>query len=407
METMASSRPMRFAADRPLRLAPATASDYRELARRRLPRQLFDYIDGGAYEEATMRSNVADLERVLLRQIVMRDVSERDPSVEVLGQRLALPIVLAPVGLAGMFAARAEVQAARAAEAAGVPFVESTVSICPIEEVARETGTPPWFQLYVMRDRAYAEDLMARAAAVSAPVLMLTIDLAVVGARHRDTRNAVVGDPGLWGKVRRGVDLVSHPGWIRSTALGGKPLTFGNLEKAVPGARSPAAFKDWVDAQFDPSVTWEDIAWAREQWPGKLVVKGVLDPEDARRAADVGVDGIVVSNHGGRQLDAVPSTTRALPAIADAVGDEVDVLSDGGIRTGLDVVKMLALGAKAVLVGRPWAWAVAARGQAGVAHMLEVMRADIDVALALTGQTSVAGLDRSALYDTGDTTRSV
>jgi L-lactate dehydrogenase (cytochrome) len=398
---------MRRAADRPLGLAPATASDYRELARRRLPRQLFDYIDGGAYEEATMRANVADLQHVLLRQIVMRDVSVRDPAVEVLGQRLALPIVLAPVGLAGMFAPRAEVQAARAAEAAGVPFVESTVSICPIEEVADATSTPPWFQLYVMRDRGYAEDLIARARAVAAPVLMLTIDLAVVGARHRDTRNAIVGDPGLWGKVRRALDLVSHPRWIRTTALGGKPLTFGNLEKAIPGARSPGAFREWVDAQFDPSVTWEDIAWVREQWPGKLVVKGVLDPEDARRAADVGVDGIVVSNHGGRQLDAVPSTTRALPAIADAVGDEVDVLSDGGIRTGLDVVKMLALGAKAVLVGRPWAWAVAARGQAGVAHMLEVMRADIDVALALTGQTSVAGLDRSALYDTGDTTRSV
>ncbi|MEA2425965.1 MAG: hypothetical protein QOH13_2375 [Thermoleophilaceae bacterium] len=398
---------MRRAADRPLGLAPATASDYRELARRRLPRQLFDYIDGGAYEEATMRANVADLQHVLLRQIVMRDVSVRDPAVEVLGQHLALPIVLAPVGLAGMFAPRAEVQAARAAEAAGVPFVESTVSICPIEEVADATSTPPWFQLYVMRDRGYAEDLMARARAVAAPVLMLTIDLAVVGARHRDTRNAIVGDPGLWEKTRRALDLVSHPRWIRTTALGGRPLTFGNLEKAIPGARSPGAFREWVDAQFDPSVTWEDIAWVRGQWPGKLVVKGVLDPEDARRAADVGVDGIVVSNHGGRQLDAVPSTTRALPAIADAVGDEVDVLADGGIRTGLDVVKMLALGAKAVLVGRPWAWAVAARGQAGVAHMLEVMRADIDVALALTGQTSVAGLDRAALYDSGDTSRSV
>jgi L-lactate dehydrogenase (cytochrome) len=398
---------MRRAADRPLGLAPATASDYRELARRRLPRQLFDYIDGGAYEEATMRANVADLQHVLLRQLVMRDVSVRDPAVEVLGQHLALPIVLAPVGLAGMFAPRAEVQAARAAEAAGVPFVESTVSICPIEEVADATSTPPWFQLYVMRDRGYAEDLMARARAVAAPVLMLTIDLAVVGARHRDTRNAIVGDPGPWGKTRRALDLVSHPRWIRTTALGGRPLTFGNLEKAIPGARSPGAFREWVDAQFDPSVTWEDIAWVRGQWPGKLVVKGVLDPEDARRAADVGVDGIVVSNHGGRQLDAVPSTTRALPAIADAVGDEVDVLADGGIRTGLDVVKMLALGAKAVLVGRPWAWAVAARGQAGVAHMLEVMRADIDVALALTGQTSVAGLDRAALYDSGDTSRSV
>jgi L-lactate dehydrogenase (cytochrome) len=362
-------------------------------------------VDGGAYDEVTMRANVADLAEVRLRQIVMRDVSVRDPAVEVLGQRLALPIVLAPVGLAGMLARRAEVQAARAAEAAGVPFVESTVSICPIEEVARAMRTPPWFQLYVMRDRAYAEDLMARARAVGSPVLLLTIDLAVVGARHRDTRNAVVGEPGAWAKLRRGVDLVTHPRWIADTAIRGRPLTFGNLEKAIPEARSPAAFRDWVDAQFDPSVTWEDIAWVREHWPGRLVVKGVLDPEDARRAADAGVDGVVVSNHGGRQLDAVPSTVRALPAVLDEVGDEVEVLVDGGVRTGLDVVKMVALGARAVLVGRPWAWAVAARGQAGVRHMLDVMRADIDTALGLTGQTSVAGLDRSALYEGAPTGR--
>ena len=392
---------MRFAADRPLGVAPATALDYRELARRRLPRQLFDYIDGGAYEEATMRANVADLEGVLLRQVVMRDVSVRDPAVEVLGQRLALPIVLAPVGLAGMLARRAEVQAARAAEAAGVPFVESTVSISSVEEVAEATSTAPWFQLYVMRDRSYAEDLMARAQSVGSPVLIVTIDLAVVGARHRDTRNAVVGEPSAWAKLRRGLDLASHPRWIASVALGGRPLTFGNLEKAVPGARSPAAFKDWVDAQFDPSVTWEDVAWVRENGPGRLVAKGVLDPEDARRAANAGVDGVVVSNHGGRQLDSVSSTARALPAIVDAVGDEVEMLVDGGVRTGLDVVKMIALGARAVLVGRPWAWAVAARGEAGVRHMLEVMKADIDTALALTGQTSIAAVDRTALYRTG------
>ncbi len=390
---------MRFAADRPMRLAPATAGDYRELARRRLPRQLFDYVDGGAYEEATMRANVADLERMLLRQVVMRDVSVRDQAVDVLGRRLAQPIVLAPVGLAGMLARRAEVQAAQAAEEAGIPFVESTVSICPIEEVADATTNPPWFQLYVMRDRGYAEDLIARARAVGSPVLMLTIDLAVVGARHRDTRNAVVGRPGPWARIRRALDLLSHPRWVADTALGGRPLTFGNLEKAVPGARSPAAFKDWVDSQFDPSVTWDDIEWVRGQWPGRLVVKGVLDPEDARRAADAGVDGIVVSNHGGRQLDSVPSTVRALPAVADAVGDEVEVLADGGIRTGLDVAKMMAVGARAVLVGRPWAWAVAARGRAGVRHMLDVMKADLDTALGLTGRTSTAELDRSALYE--------
>ncbi len=397
---------VRFRADRPLGVAPATVLDYRELARRRLPRQLFDYVDGGAYEETTMRANVADLERVLLRQVVMRDVSVRDPSVEVLGHRLALPVILGPVGLGGMFARRAEVQAARAAESAGVPFVESTVSICSIEEVARATSRPPWFQLYVMRDRGYAEDLLSRAQAVGSPVLVLTIDLAVVGARHRDTRNAVVGTPTVWAKAQRGLDIASHPAWIRDVPVSGKPLTFGNLEKVVPGARTPDAFKDWVDAQFDPSVTWEDVAWVREHWKGRLVVKGVLDPEDARLAVEAGVDGVVVSNHGGRQLDSVPSTARALPAIAEAVGDQIEVLVDGGVRTGLDVVKMVAMGAKAVLVGRAWVWAVAAMGEAGVRHVLDVMKADIDVALALTGQTSFAGVDRSALYESGSPVRS-
>ena len=392
---------MRFAADRPLGVAPATALDYRELARRRLPRQIFDYVDGGAYDELTMRANVSDLQRLLLRQIVMRDVSVREPAVEVLGQRLALPIVLGPVGLGGMLAPRAEVLAARAAEAAGVPFVESTVSICSIEEVAGATSVPPWFQLYVMRDRGFAQDLLARASAVGSPVLMLTVDLAVIGARHRDTRNAMVGDVPAWAKARRGIDIASHPRWIREVALGGRPLTFGNLEKAVPEARSPAAFRDWVDSQFDPSVTWDDIAWVRENWDGRLVVKGVLDPEDARRAVDAGVDGIVVSNHGGRQLDAVPSTARALPDVVDAVGDAVEVLADGGVRTGLDVAKMVALGARAVLIGRAWAWAVAARGEDGVRHVLDVMKADLDTALGLTGRTSVNELDRSALYEGG------
>jgi L-lactate dehydrogenase (cytochrome) len=388
-------------ADRPLRLAPATVRDYRELARRKLPRQLFDYIDGGAYEERTMRANTSDLDRLLLRQVVMHDVSIRDPAVEVLGQRLALPVILAPVGLGGMFARRAEVQAARAAEAAGVPFVESTLSICAIEEVARATATPPWFQLYVMRDRGYAEALMARARAAGSPVLVLTVDLAVVGARHRDTRNAVVGDVPTWAKLRRGLDLAAHPRWILDVPVAGKPLTFGNLEQAVPDASTPAAFRDWVAAQFDPSVTWKDVAWVREHWDGRLVVKGVLDPDDARRAADAGVDGIVVSNHGGRQLDSVSSTANALPHVVDAVGDRVEVLVDGGVRTGLDVVKMLGLGARAVLLGRAWAWAVAARGEVGVRHMLEVIEADIDVALALTGNTSFASVDRAALHEAG------
>jgi L-lactate dehydrogenase (cytochrome) len=379
-------------------VAPATVLDYRELARRRLPRQLFDYVDGGAYEESTMRANVADLENVLLRQIVMRDVSRREPEVEVLGQKLAMPVILAPVGMGGMFARRAEVQAARAAERAGVPFVESTLGVCSIEEVAGAVSEPPWFQLYVMRDRGYAEELMSRAAAVRSPVLILTVDLAVVGARHRDVRNAVVGRASTWGKAIRGLDLALHPRWVREVGLGGRPLTFGNLEKVVPGASSPSAFKEWVDSQFDPSVTWDDIAWVREHWDGRLLVKGVLDPEDAKRAVEVGVDGVIVSNHGGRQLDSVPSSVRALPDVVDAVAGQVEVLVDGGVRTGLDVVKLVALGARAVLIGRPWVWAVAARGQAGVRHMLAVMRADMDVALALTGHTSFADVDRSALY---------
>lgn len=388
---------MRIAPDRPLGLAPATAHDYRELARRRLPRQLFDYVDGGAYDESTLRANVADLAGLLLRQRVLRDVSVRDQAVEVLGAKLSMPVILAPVGLAGMMAPRAETQAARAAHAHGIPFVESTVSICSVEEVARATPSPPWFQLYVMRDRHFTEDLMGRARAVGSPVLVLTIDLAVVGARHRDTRNAITGQPPILAKALRGLDIAAHPRWIREVALGGRPLTFGNLAQAVPDAQTPAAFRDWVDGSFDPSVTWDDIAWVREHWDGRLIVKGVLDAEDARRAVAAGVDGIVVSNHGGRQLDSVPSTARALPAIADAVGDQVEVLVDGGVRTGVDVVKMVALGARAVLIGRPWAWAVAARGEAGVRHVLDVIRSDIDTALGLTGSTSFAALDRSAL----------
>jgi len=388
---------VRYSPDRSLGLAPATVGDYRELARRRLPRQLFDYIDGGAYGESTLRANVADLDAVKLRQRVMRDVTVRTQATEVVGQTLALPVILGPVGLAGMFATRAEVQAARAAAAAGVPFVESTVSICGLGEVAAAVTPPPWFQLYVMRDRSYAEKLLARATELASPVLVLTVDLAVVGARHRDTRNAAVGTVGTWARVRRGLDFAAHPRWAKEVGIDGKPHTFGNLVEAVPGADSPDAFRTWTDSQFDPSVTWDDMAWVRRHWAGKLVVKGVMDPDDARRAVDAGVDGLVVSNHGGRQLDAVPSTVRALPAVVEAVGDRVDVLVDGGVRSGLDVVKFLALGARACLIGRAWAWAVAARGEAGVAHMLGVLRSDIDVALGLTGTNDVGDLDRSTL----------
>lgn len=385
--------------DSPLGLAPASVRDYRELARRRLPRQLFDYIDGGAYEEQTLRANTADMASIGLRQRILRDVEGIRLTSTVLGQELSIPVALAPVGLGGMFARRAEVQAARAAEDAGIVFCESTVSICGIEEVAAATSQPFWYQLYVMRDRGYAEDLMSRADAAGSRVLVLTVDLPVVGARYRDTRNGMSGRLSAWKSLRKGLDLAGHPAWVRDVAIGGKPHTFGNLERAVPGGTTPEAFKEWVDAQFDPSVTWDDLAWVRDHWPHRLVLKGILDVEDALAAVDHGVDGIVVSNHGGRQLDDTPSTVSALPPIVEAVAGRLEVLLDGGIRSGLDVVKALALGARACLIGRPWAWAVAAGGQAAVAHVIDVLRADMVVAMALTGVTDVADLDRSILLD--------
>lgn len=387
--------------DQTLFLQPASAGDYRELARRRLPRQFFDYIDGGAYAEATMQSNIDDLRSILLRQRVLRDVAHIDLRTEVLGQQLAMPLVLGPVGLAGLFARRGEVQAARAAQSAGVPFCESTVSICSIEEVRAAAGAPFWYQLYVMRDRGYARELLARAQAAGCPVLLFTVDLAVVGARYRDVRNGVSGASGMCGRLGRAWDLLSHPGWLRDVALGGRPLVFGNLRDALPDAHSLPAFRAWVDAQFDPSVTWRDLEWLRANWPGKIVVKGILDAEDARMAADMGFDGVVVSNHGGRQLDGVPSTISALPAVVDAVGDRVEVLMDGGIRSGLDVVKALALGARACIIGRAWAYALAARGGAGVSHVLDIMRKEMEVALALTACPDVCAASREILAADG------
>ena len=349
--------------------------------------------------ESTVAANAADLSALRLRQRVLRDVSQLQLSTTVLGQDLALPVVLAPVGLAGMFARRGEVQAARAAEAAGVAFCESTVSICGVEEVAGATTRPPWFQLYVMHDRGYAEELLARATAVASPVLLLTVDLPAVGSRYRDVRNGLSGTVDTWGKVVRGLDRAAHPTWALDVGLQGRPHTFGNLEQAVPGASSPVAFQDWVDSQFDPGVTWDALDWVREHWTGRLVLKGVLDVEDARRAADAGVDGIVVSNHGGRQLDGAPSTIRALGPVVDAVGERLEVLVDGGVRSGTDLVRALAVGASACLVGRPWAWAVAARGQAGVTRMLATLGDELRVALSLVGVDDVGALDRGVLVD--------
>jgi len=376
--------------DRPLHLVPATPADYRARARRRLPRQLFDYLDGGAGRESTMDANAEAFDRVLLRQRVMVDVAERETSVELLGQHCDMPVVLAPVGLAGMFATRAEVQAARAAQRSAVPFCESTVSICSLEEVAANTTAPFWFQLYVMRDRSYAEGLMERAHRVGCPVLVLTVDLAVVGARYRDVQNGMVGSVNALVKARRALDYGTHPKWLTDVAVRGKPHTFGNLEDAVPGAKSPEAFREWVDAQFDPSVTWDDIDWVRAHWPGKLVLKGIMDAEDARRAVDSGTDGIVVSNHGGRQLEGVPATIDALPAVVEAVGDRTTVLVDGGIRSGTDVLRACARGADACMIGRPWAYAVAADGTAGVRRMLATIQAELRVAMGLTGITKIS-----------------
>jgi len=393
--------------DRPLGIAPGSVNDLREYARRRLPRQFFDYIDGGANEESTMRANAEELARVTLRQRVLRDVSARSTATRVLGEDFDLPLVLAPVGLAGAYRRRAEVQAFRAASAAGLPFCESTVSLCGLEEVAKALeapGTkkrPLWFQLYVMRDRGYTADLLSRARAVGASVLVLTVDLAVVGARYRDERNGLSGKVPPLGMLKRGWDLASHIPWLFDVALGGRPLTFGNLEKAVPGASDPTAFKSWVDSQFDPSVTWEDLAWVRERWPGKILLKGILDPEDAREAAKRGVDGIVVSNHGGRQLDSAPATALALPPIAEAVGDRLEVLVDGGVRSGIDIAKYLALGAKACMIGRPWAWAVAAGGEKGVAKMLGLLKSELEVAMGLLGVNKISEIDGSALAGRG------
>jgi L-lactate dehydrogenase (cytochrome) len=382
-----------------LGLAPATAGDYRELARKRLPRHLFDYLDGAAYDELTAADNQQAFQRLHLRQRVMRDVSQLNLSTRVLGQELALPLILAPLGLAGAMACRAEVQAARAAEQVGVPFCESTVSICSIEEVRTAISAPFWYQLYVMRDRGYAKDLMARAHAAGCPVLVLTVDLAVMGARYRDVRNGMAGGLSPSGKLAKAWDLLSHPQWLLDVGIRGKPLTFGNLTAAVPDAGSLPEFKAWVDSQFDPRITWNDLAWVRENWPGKIVLKGILDVEDARQAAASGVDGIIVSNHGGRQLDSVVASADALPRIVDAVGDRLEVLMDGGVRSGLDVVKALALGAKACMLGRAWGYAVAARGEAGVAHMLSVMRKEMEVAMALCGETDVRRLSRETLVD--------
>jgi len=366
----------------------ASVSDYRELARRRLPKIFFEYIDGGSYAEVTLQRNVADLEAIALRQRVMRDMTALDMSVETLGQKLKMPVGLSPVGMAGMYGRRGEAQAARAAAAAGVPFCLSTVGVCSIEEVAA-TGTPPWFQLYMLKDRGYMRELLARAKDAGCPVLVFTVDLPLPGSRYRDIRSGFTGATPLKAALTQAWDGVTHPAWTWDVFIHGRPHTLGTVMAAVKEGRRVTDFLAWIARNFDRSVTWKDMDWVRENWDGPIVVKGVLDPADARDAVSAGAQGLVVSNHGGRQLDGVRSSISALPRIADAVGGDLEIYMDGGVRSGLDVLKALALGAKACFVGRAWAWALGAGGEAAVSKMLDTLRAELAVAMILTGCNDV------------------
>ena len=380
-----------------IRPCPATPDDYRQLARRRLPRFLFDYVDGGAGCEQTLKANVAAWSDVLLRQRVLVDVSGIDTTASLAGQDCAMPLALAPIGLGGMTARRGEVQALQAAQSESLPFTLSTVGVCGLDELAA-TGAPFWFQLYMIRDRSIVEALLERAWAAGCRTLVFTVDLPMPGSRHRDSRNGI-GVPGLRPKLLKIGQIASRPGWIWDVAMRGKPLSLGSMTEHVTAAGDPDAFRRWVDEQFDPGVTWADIVWLRKCWQGRLLLKGILDVDDARQAIDAGADGIVVSNHGGRQLDGVNATATVLPAIAASVSDQIEVLVDGGIRSGIDLFRALALGANGALIGRPWVWALAAGGRAGLTRMLASFRDELRIAMALTGVTRVADIGRHCLHD--------
>lgn len=375
----------------------ASIPDFRELARRRLPHFLFEYIDGGSYSETTLRRNVEDLRDIALRQRVLRDVSGLDLSTELFGQKLRLPVALAPIGLAGMNARRGECQAVRAAETAGVPFTLSTVSACSLSEVARAATKPFWFQLYMTRDRGFMRELLQEAVELNCSTLVFTVDMPVPGSRYRDYHSGLAGASGMKGAVRRTLQGAMKPAWAWDVGVMGRPHGLGNIVRKLEGKTGIEDFFAWMRENFDSSISWKDLDFIRSEWKGPLVIKGLLDAEDAVEAANLGADGIVVSNHGGRQLDGVPSTARALPAIADAVGDRLTVLADGGVRSGLDVVRLLALGAKGVLLGRAWVFALAANGQQGVEHMLRLIEAEMRVAMTLTGVKSISEIDRSIL----------
>jgi L-lactate dehydrogenase (cytochrome) len=368
----------------------ASVSDYRELARRRLPNIFFEYIDGGSYAEETLRRNVGDLQAIALRQRVLRDMTKLDMTVETLGQTLAMPVGLAPVGMAGMYARRGEVQASRAATAAGVPFCLSTVGVCSVEEVAQGSAAP-WFQLYMLKDRGYMKELLGRAKAVGCPVLVFTVDLPTPGARYRDVRSGFTGSSGVSGALNQALDGLAHPAWMWDVWANGRPHSLGSVAGALTQqGRRVTDFLAWVARNFDRSVTWADLDWVRQNWDGPIVIKGVLDVDDARESVRCGAQGLVVSNHGGRQLDGVRSSISALPRIAQAVGGDLEVYMDGGIRSGLDVLKAMALGARACFVGRAWAWALGAGGETAVAQMLATLRSELAVAMILTGCTKLS-----------------
>ncbi|WP_375647112.1 MULTISPECIES: FMN-dependent L-lactate dehydrogenase LldD [unclassified Bartonella] len=370
--------------------------DYRKAAKRRLPPFLFHYIDGGAYAEETMRRNCTDLQALALRQRILRQVGEVDLSIKLFEQTLDLPIVLAPVGLTGMYTRRGEVEAARAAAAKGIPFTLSSVSVCPIAEVQEAVGGAFWFQLYVLKDRGFMRDALERAWLAGVRTLVFTVDMPVPGARYRDSHS---GMSGPYAGLRRFLQAFTHPYWAWNVGVMGRPHDLGNVSTYLKKKIALDDYVGWLGANFDPSIGWHDLQWIRDFWKGKMILKGILDPEDAREAVKFGADGIVVSNHGGRQLDGVLSTTRALPAIADAVKDHLTILADSGVRSGLDVVRMIAQGADAVMIGRAFVYALAAAGKKGVMHLLDLFANEMRVAMTLTGTQTIKDITRKSLVN--------
>lgn len=375
--------------------------DLRDLARANVPRAFFEYADHGSYSQATLKANVRDLSSIPLRQRVLVNVDQRDLTTTILGERVSLPIALAPIGLSGMQWGDGEILACRAAHAAGIPYCLSTMSICSIEDVAEAVQKPFWFQLYVMRDRGFVRELMERAAAAGCNVLIPTLDLAVPAQRHSDTKNGLTVPLRI--TLSNVLDVATKPRWAVSIARGRKK-TFGNLAGRVQGMEGVNTLAKWASAQFDPRLTWKDIEWIRDRWPGKMIVKGILDPEDARIAVKMGMQAMVVSNHGGRQLDGALSTAASLPNVAEAVKGDAEIIFDGGIRSGQDVLRALALGATACMIGRAYVYGLGAGGESGVAKAIEIIRNELDVTMALTGVTSIGAVGRHLIANHSEPT---